>query len=134
MVFFWSCFDRITGSVADYLLGKVMLQDLLRFYLLGSRNKLDDHDKGGHQAYEEWNKTGSVHQDLNSHGSSHDGISLTCDCHGFVQWLPSLDVIIVIAGIGISLAIYVLLRSQDRIERLAATRRTRAARRARASL
>ena len=134
MGFLWPCFDRIIGFVIDYLVGKFRLPDLGSFYLVRSRNKLDDPDKGGHQAYEEWNKTGSVHQDLNSHGSSHDGISLTCDCHGFVQWLPSLDVIIVIAGIGISLAIYVLLRSQDRIERLAATRRTRAARRARASL
>lgn len=62
-----------------------MLPDLRSFYLVRSRNKLDDPDKGGNQAYEEWNKTSSVLQDLTSHGSSHDGISLTCDGHGFVQ-------------------------------------------------
>ena len=114
-------FGRITtGLVTSYLFEKIAIFDLHSLHPLIPGCKLHDPDKGSHQAYEEWNKTSGVHQDLDAHGSSHDGISLTCDGNGFVQWLPNLDVIMVIAGLGISLAIYVLLRRQDPIERLAA--------------
>lgn len=48
------------------------------------------------------------------------GISLTCSGNSFVEWLPNINVVIAIAAFGIFLAIYVLWRSQEPLEKLAA--------------